>query len=110
MGRQNPPAGTIQVFLQEHPLQQNEKTVINPPDQKRPGRSVPDPGRQKYDDQIHIRPDIAAPVPAQRNVKIFLEPRRQGYVPPRPWKRMKAGGKGDDRGLDGWMASPTQWT
>ena len=23
---------------------------------------------------------------------------------------MKAGGKGDDRGLDGWMASPTQWT
>ena len=22
----------------------------------------------------------------------------------------KAGGEGDDRGLDGWMASPTQWT
>ena len=26
------------------------------------------------------------------------------------WKRLKAGGKGDDRGWDGWMASPTQWT
>ena len=26
------------------------------------------------------------------------------------WERWKAGGKGDDRGWDGWMASPTQWT
>ena len=26
------------------------------------------------------------------------------------WKRLKAGGKGDNRGWDGWMASPTQWT
>ena len=24
--------------------------------------------------------------------------------------RLKAGGDGDDRGWDGWMASPTQWT
>ena len=26
------------------------------------------------------------------------------------WERLKAGGEGDDRGRDGWMASPTQWT
>ena len=26
------------------------------------------------------------------------------------WERLKAGGDGDDRGWDGWMASPTQWT
>ena len=26
------------------------------------------------------------------------------------WKRLKAGGVGDSRGWDGWMASPTQWT
>ena len=26
------------------------------------------------------------------------------------WDRLKAGGEGDDRGWDGWMASPTQWT
>ena len=25
------------------------------------------------------------------------------------WERLKAGGKGDDRGWDDWMASPTQW-
>ena len=30
----------------------------------------------------------------------------------RPWcrERLKAGGQGNDRGWDGWMASPTQWT
>ena len=26
------------------------------------------------------------------------------------WERLKAGGEGDDRGWDGWMASWTQWT
>ena len=26
------------------------------------------------------------------------------------WERLKAGGEGADRGWDGWMASPTQWT
>ena len=26
------------------------------------------------------------------------------------WKRLRAGGEGDDRGWDDWMASPTQWT
>ena len=26
------------------------------------------------------------------------------------WERLKTGGEGDDRGWDGWMASPNQWT
>ena len=26
------------------------------------------------------------------------------------WERLRAGGEGDDREWDGWMASPTQWT
>ena len=29
---------------------------------------------------------------------------------PRCWERWKAGGEGDGRGWDGWMASLTQWT
>ena len=29
---------------------------------------------------------------------------------PWSWERLKVGGKGDDRGWDGWMASLTQWT
>ena len=26
------------------------------------------------------------------------------------WERLKVGREGDDRGWDGWMASPTRWT
>ena len=26
------------------------------------------------------------------------------------WERLSAGGEGDDRAWDGWMASPTRWT
>ena len=26
------------------------------------------------------------------------------------WERLRAGGEGDDRRWEGWMASPTQWT
>ena len=26
------------------------------------------------------------------------------------WEKLKAGGEGNDRGWDGWRASPTQWT
>ena len=36
--------------------------------------------------------------------------RRTHWKRPWWWPRLKAGGEGDDRGWDGWMASPTQWT
>ena len=26
------------------------------------------------------------------------------------WERLKVGGEGDERGWDGWMASPSRWT
>ena len=29
---------------------------------------------------------------------------------PQCWERLRAGGEGDNRGWDGWMASLTQWT
>ena len=29
---------------------------------------------------------------------------------PWSWERLRARGEGDNRGWDGWMASPTQWT
>ena len=29
---------------------------------------------------------------------------------PRCWEKLKVGEEGDDRGWDGWMASPTRWT
>ena len=39
------------------------------------------------------------------DVKSWLMGKDPGF-----WERLKAGGERDDRGWDGWMASPTQWT
>ena len=36
--------------------------------------------------------------------------RADSWKRPWCWERLKAGGEGDDRGWDGWMASLTQWT
>jgi len=46
------------------------------------------------------------------NVQYFghLIGRTDSLKRPWCWKRLKAGGEGNDRGWDGWMASPTQWT
>ena len=41
---------------------------------------------------------------------ILLMPRANSFKKDWCWERLKAGGAGDDRGWDGWMASPTQWT
>ena len=36
--------------------------------------------------------------------------RTDSWKRPWCWERFKVGGKGDNRGWDGWMASATQWT
>ena len=36
--------------------------------------------------------------------------RADSFENPWCWKRLGAGGEGEDRGWDGWKASPTQWT
>ena len=41
---------------------------------------------------------------------VHLMQRTSSWKRPWCWERLKAGGEGDDRGWDGWMASPTQWT
>ena len=52
------------------------------------------------------RTDVEAETP------IFWPPDAELTHLKRLWcrERLKAGGEGDDRGWDGWMASPTQWT
>ena len=40
----------------------------------------------------------------------YLLRRADSLKRPQCWERLKAGGEGDDRGWDGWMASLTQWT
>ena len=52
------------------------------------------------------RTDVEAEAP------ILWPPDEKSWLWKRPccWERVKAGGEGKDRGRDGWMASPTQWT
>ena len=49
---------------------------------------------------------------AEAETPILWPPDTKNWHSKRPWcwERLKAGGEGDDRGCDGWMASPTQWT
>ena len=52
---------------------------------------------------VEAEAPILWPPDAKRKDPVYLK---------RPWcwERLKAGGEGDDRGWDGWMASLTQWT
>ena len=50
------------------------------------------------------RTDIKAEAP------ILWPPDVKNWKRPWWWERLKAGGEGDDKGWDGWMVSPTQWT
>ena len=49
---------------------------------------------------------------AEAETPIFwlTDVKNQLWKRPWCWEPLKAGGKGDDRGWDGWMASLTQWT
>ena len=51
--------------------------------------------------------EAETPILWPSNVKSWLIGKDPGK---RCWERLRAGGEGDDRGWDGWMASPTQWT
>ena len=53
-----------------------------------------------------VRTDIEAETP------IFWPPDAKNWLIWKDpyWERLKAGGEGDDRRWDGWMALPTQWT
>ena len=81
-----------------------EKTLESPLDSKEINQSVHPQGNQSW---IFIgRTDVEAETP------ILWPPDAKNWHLKRPWscKRLKAGGEGDDRGRDSWMASPTQWT
>ena len=49
---------------------------------------------------------------AEAETPILWPPDAKKWLIGRPWcwEIVRAGGEGDDRGWDGWMASPTQWT
>ena len=49
---------------------------------------------------------------AEANTAILWPPYLKNQLNGKPWRweRLKTGAEGNDRGRDGWMASPTQWT
>ena len=82
-----------------------EKTLESPLDCKEIQQVNPN-GNQSW--MFIGRTDTEAEAP------ILWPPDGKGWLTPwkRPWcwERLKAGREGDDRGWDGWMASPTWWT
>ena len=54
--------------------------------------------------------------PSTSNIRIIINSYESSCEELTHWKRLwhweglGAGGEGDDRGRDGWMASPTRWT
>ena len=58
------------------------------------------------------RADAEAEAPVLQPPDAKSSSSKRAHLLKRPWcwERLKAGGEGDDRGWDGWMASPTWWT
>jgi len=80
-----------------------EKTLENPLDYKEI-KPVNLKGNSSW---IFIgRSDVEAEVP----VLWLGDGRNHHWSKPWCWERLKAGGEEDNRGWDGWMASPTQWS
>ena len=78
-----------------------EKTLESPLDSKEI-KPVHPKGNQTW--IFTGRTDAEAPILWPPDAKSWLIGR------PWSWERLKTGAEGDDRGWDGWMASPTWWT
>ena len=63
-----------------------------------------------------VHPKEINPEYSLEGLMLKLKPQYLGHLMQRThhlkrcWEKLKAGGEGDDRGWDGWMASLTQWT
>ena len=78
-----------------------EKTLENPLDSKEI-QPVHPKGDQSWIFTGRIDVEGETPILRPPDAKSWL-------IGPWCWERLKAGGEGDDRGWDGWMASLTQW-
>ena len=79
------------------------KTLESPLDSKEIQQVSPK-GNQSWIFIWRMYAEIEAPILWPPDAKVFHWKR------PWCWERLKAGEEGDDRGWDGWMASPTRWT
>ena len=81
-----------------------EKTLESPLDSKEI-KTVNCKGNQRWIFIERTDAEAEAPTLWPTDAKNWLNWKR-----PWCWERLKAGGERDDRGWDGWMASPTRWT
>ena len=81
-----------------------EKTLESPLDCKEIQRVSPE-GNQSWIFNARTDAEAETPILWPPDAKNWLFGKRLWC-----WKRLKAGGEGDNRGWDGWMASPTWWT
>ena len=81
-----------------------EKILENPLAWKRI-KPVNPKGNQSWMFIERIDAEAEAPILGQPYAKKLTHWKR-----PWCWERLKVGGEGEDRGWDGWMVSPTQWT
>ena len=58
--------------------------MIKAPEDERPVRAVPDSRRQEHDELVQGGPRPSLAVASERDVEVFLEPRRKRDVPPSP--------------------------
>ena len=83
-----------------------EKTLESPLDCKEI-QPVPPKGDQSW---VFIgRTDVEAETPMMDEISTWCEELAH-LKRPWCWEILKVGGEGDDKGWDGWMTSPTQWT
>ena len=80
-----------------------EKTLESPLDCKRSNRSIPKEISPEYSlEGLMLKLEL-------KTLATWCEELTH-WKRPWCWERLKAGGEGDDRGWDGWMASLTLWT
>ena len=81
-----------------------EKTLENPLDSKEI-QPVNLRGNQSWILIGRTDAEVETPILWSPDMKSWLIGKK-----PWCWEWLKVGGEGDNRGWDGWMASPTQWT
>ena len=84
---QHPALGHLIRVLPVPPQQnqrQEQQGVIRAPRDERPVRTVPETAHKEDHERVPHHPRLRHPAPAQRNVHIVPEPRRQRNVPPTP--------------------------
>ena len=76
--------GFLQRLLQPHLFDDENDTVVKPPQQEVPAGAMPQAGQPPHDDEIQNLSGQAAPVAAQRDIHILPEPGSQRNMPPPP--------------------------